>query len=126
MYWYKKQVNVYFHEAIEKTKEVLQKECFGVLTEIEVKATLKNKLAVDYDNYMFLVACNPPFAYKSLQAEKELGLLLPCNVIVYQDNRKVFVSSILPTIAMNMIESKELKEIAMQVEDKLKKVIDNV
>jgi uncharacterized protein (DUF302 family) len=86
MYGYKKQVNTSFEEALQRTKEELQKEGFGVLTEIDVKATLKKKLDVDYDNYLILGACNPPFAYQSLQAEKDIGLLLlPCNVIAYED-----------------------------------------
>ncbi|MBU2609136.1 MAG: DUF302 domain-containing protein [Chloroflexi bacterium] len=126
MYGYKKQVNVSFEKALEKTRAELQKEGFGVLTEIDVKATLKKKLDVDYDNYIILGACNPPFAYKALQAEKDIGLLLPCNVIVYEQEGEIFVSAIVPTVAMNMVENEELRGIAEQVELKLKKVIDNI
>ncbi len=126
MYSYKKQVNVAFEEAVEKTREELKKQDFGILTEIDVKATLKKKLDIDYDDYVILGACNPPFAYKSLQAEKEIGLMLPCNVIVYKQDGNVFVSAILPTKAMGMIDNPELKKIAEEVEEKLKKVIDSI
>ena len=88
MYGYKKQVDMSYDAAVQNTRDELQKEGFGILTEIDVKATLKKKLDVDYDKYIILGACNPPFAYKALQAEKEIGLLLPCNVIVYEDQGK--------------------------------------
>jgi uncharacterized protein (DUF302 family) len=87
---------------------------------------MKKKLDVDYDNYLILGACNPPFAHQALQAEKEIGLLLPCNVIVYEDNNEVYISAILPTIAMNMVESEELAKIAKEVETRLISVIDAV
>ncbi len=125
-YGYKRQVNISYSDAVTKVKSELQKEGFGVLTEIDVKATIKKKLNVDYDNYIIIGACNPPFAYQALQAEKDIGLLLPCNVIVYDDGGKTFAASILPTQAMNMIENKKLNDIAVQVESKLKKVIDNI
>ena len=125
MYGYKKTVNLRFNDAVEKVTQELQKEGFGVLTKIDVKATIKKKFNIDYDNYVILGACNPPFAYKALETEKEIGLLLPCNVIIYEEKGKVNVSSILPTVAMNMIENLKLKEIANEVEEKLKRVIDN-
>ncbi len=126
MYGYKKKVLVSFEKAVEKTHEELQKEGFGVLTEIDVRATLKKKLDVDYDNYIILGACNPPFAYQALQVEKDIGLLLPCNVIVYEQEGEIYVSAILPTVAMSMVENEELRRIAAQVEQKLKQVIDNI
>ena len=122
-YGYKRQVNIPYEKAVMKTKEELQKEGFGVLTEIDVKATLKKKLNVDFDKYLIIGACNPPFAYKALQTEKDIGLLLPCNVIVYEDKGKTYISAIVPTAAMSMVENKELAAIASQVEGKLKKVI---
>lgn len=125
-YGYKKQVNISYQEAIRKTKEELQKEAFGVLTEIDVKAILKAKLDVDYDKYIILGACNPQFAYQALQAEQDIGLLLPCNVIVYETGGQTFVAAILPTAAMSIVENEQLREIAMAVEEKLIKVIDNV
>jgi uncharacterized protein (DUF302 family) len=123
-YGYSKKVNTSFSQTIEKVKEELQKEGFGILTEIDVKATLKKKLDVDFQDYVILGACNPPNAYKSLQAEIEIGLMLPCNVIIYQKNVSVFVSAVMPTIAMGMIDNKSLKEIAINIENKLKKAID--
>ncbi len=125
-YGYRKQLDVPFAGALEKVKAELAKEGFGILTEIDVKATLKNKLDVEYDNYVILGACNPPFAYQALQTEKEIGLLLPCNVIVYEDAGKVFVSAILPTVAMGMVEREGLGDIATKVEEKLKKVINSL
>ena len=126
MYGYSKELELGFEKAVEKTKEELKKEGFGVLTEIDVKATLKKKLDVDFDKYIILGVCNPPFAHKALKAEKEIGLLLPCNVIVYEDKGTVNVSAMLPTSAMSMIDNPELEDIAEQVEDKLKKAIDNI
>ncbi|MBC8495312.1 DUF302 domain-containing protein [archaeon] len=126
MYGYNKQTNASFEETIEKTKEELQKEGFGVLTEIDVKATFKKKLGVEFDKYIILGACNPPFAYKALQVEKEIGLMLPCNVIVYEQEGKTVVSTILPTVAMSMVGNENLKAIAEEIEEKLKRVVDNI
>lgn len=125
-YGYKKEVPLPFAEAVARTKEELAKEGFGVLTEIDVKETLKKKLDVDYDNYIILGACNPPFAFKALQAEREIGLLLPCNIIVYEETGKTFVSAILPTVAMGMVENPSLGELGKAVEEKLKRVVDNI
>lgn len=123
-YGYTKQIALPFADAVEKTRTALQTEGFGVLTEIDVKATLKKKLDKDVDNYLILGACNPPFAAKALEAEKEIGLLLPCNVIVYEDGGNVFVSAILPSVAMQMVENPALADIAGQVEEKLKRAVD--
>lgn len=125
-YGYKKQLNIPFVEAVEKTKAGLAEEGFGILTEIDVRGTLKKKLNVEYDNYIILGACNPPFAYQALQTEKEIGLLLPCNVIVYEDGGKVFASAILPSVAMGMVDRPGLADIATKVEQKLKKVVDTL
>lgn len=126
MYGYKKIIKLPYNKAVERVKEELAKEGFGVLTEIDVKATLKKKLDVDFDNYIILGACNPPNAYKALQTEQDIGLMLPCNVIVYEKNGKTTVSAVKPTIAMQMIDNDTLKGIAVEIEAKLKKVIDNV
>lgn len=125
-YGYSKKVSLTFDEAVAKTKEVLALEGFGVLTEIDVKATMKKKLGIDYDNYLILGACNPASAHKALQAEKEIGLLLPCNVIVYENEGAVYVSAILPSAAMSMVENPALAALAEEVEPKLKKVIDSL
>jgi len=126
MYGYKIKSKHSYKETIEKTKSELMKEGFGVLTEIDVKETLKKKLDVDFENYIILGACNPSFALKALQAEHEIGLMLPCNVIVYDKDGDTFVSAILPATAMGMINNEELQAIAMQVEEKLKAVINNI
>jgi uncharacterized protein (DUF302 family) len=125
-YGYKKQVDLSFSDTVEKVKEELKKEGFGVLTEIDVKATMKKKIDVDYDNYVILGACNPQFAHKALQVDKQIGLLLPCNVIVYEDGGGVVASSIIPTVAMSVADVPELTEVACGVEEKLKNVINNI
>ncbi len=124
-YGYRKSMKLPFAEAVDKVKTELTNEGFGVLSEIDIKATLKKKLDIDYDNYVILGACNPPNAYKALQAEQEVGLLLPCNVIIYESDDKVYASAILPTTAMGIVENKALAEIAKVIEQKLKTVLDN-
>ncbi len=125
-YSYKKQLDITFDDSIEKIKEALSIEGFGVLTEIDVKSTMKKKLELDYNNYIILGACNPEFAHKALQSEYEIGLMLPCNVIVYEKDSNVFVSVIMPTSAMGMVDNTELKDIAKEVEEKLKRVVDSM
>ena len=125
-YGYKRKVPLSFTEAVEKTKAELVKEGFGVLTEIDVRAPLKKKLNIDYENYFILGACNPPFALKALKTEKDIGLLLPCNVTVYEEEGAVFVSTILPTIAMAMVDNPSLASLGAEVEEKLKRVVNNV
>ena len=126
MYAYKKKINMSISKAIEKTKEELKKEGFGVLTQIDVKTTLKEKLNIDREDYVILGACNPTLAHKALEQEQDLGLMLPCNVIVYVKEGKTIVAAIKPTVQMEKIGNPKLNEIAMQVEEKLKKVIDRV
>jgi uncharacterized protein (DUF302 family) len=116
-----------FSEAIEKVTQELKKEGFGVLTEIDVKETLKKKLDVDFKNYKILGACNPGFAHQALLKEDKIGSMLPCNVIVEEDeNGNVEISAVNPTASMQAVENDELKEIATQVRDQLQKVIKNV
>ncbi|MEK7151847.1 MAG: DUF302 domain-containing protein [Patescibacteria group bacterium] len=125
-YSYTKQVPLSFQEAKEKTVAALAEEGFGILTEVDVKATLKKKLGVPSGEYVILGACNPPFAYQALQAEKEIGLFMPCNVIVYEKEGNIFVSAILPTTAMGMLDNPALSDIAVLAEAKLKKAVDSV
>jgi uncharacterized protein (DUF302 family) len=125
-YGHKRKVPLSFADTVSKTKAELSKEGFGVLTEIDVRATLKKKLNVEYANYIILGACNPPFAFQALKSEKEIGLFLPCNVIVYEEGGETFVSAVLPTVAMSMVENPELSVIAVEVEAKLKKVVDSL
>jgi len=115
-----------FSDIIEKTKHALVQEGFGVLTEIDVKATMKKKLDVDIEQYVILGACNPPFAYKALQAEPEIGLLLPCNVIVYEKKGQVIVSAINPAVAMSMVENDSVATVATEVGEKLHAVIESL
>lgn len=126
MYGYKQEVRMSYEDALEKVRAELQKEEFGVLTEIDVKATLKKKLDVDVDKYIILGACNPPMAHKALETEQDIGLMLPCNVIVYEKEGKTYVASIRPSVAMAMIDNPELKEIATGIEERLKNVIDRI
>ena len=126
MYSIKKEVKIIYDGAVLKVREALKNEGFGILTEIDVKATLKKKLNADFDNYLILGACNPPLAHKALQAEPDLGLMLPCNVIVYEKEGKTFVAAIRPTIQMQKIGNPQLALIAAKVEEKLKNVIANV
>lgn len=125
-YGYRKEVKATFIEAIEKAKQALKNDGFGVLTEIDIKDTLKNKLNVEIENYTILGACHPPSAYQSIQSEIEIGLMLPCNVIVFQKKDAVFVSAIMPTVAMGMIENSELGNVALDIEKRLKLVIDSL
>lgn len=125
-YGYSKEVDYDFDTAVQKTTEALKEHGFGVLTTIDVKAKMKEKIDEDMDDYIILGACNPASAFKVLQMEIEIGLLLPCNVIVYKKDDKVHVSAIRPTQAMGMIDQPELKPIAEEIEQKLKTVIDQI
>lgn len=114
-----------FDDALEKVTAALKDEGFGVLTEIDVKATLKKKLDVEFRNYKILGACNPPFAHKSLLAEPRLGLMLPCNVIVQEkEEGGVEIAAIDPLASMAAIENKDLESVAVEVRQKLKNVIE--
>jgi uncharacterized protein (DUF302 family) len=126
-YYFNKTVPGTFDEVIQKVTEALKVQGFGVLTEIDLKATLKKKLDVDFYNYTILGACNPAFAYKALQAEDKIGTMLPCNVIVQEKQAgQVEVSAVDPAASMQAIENNKLKEISLEVRDKLKKVIDQL
>ena len=120
-------VNLSFDDAINKITEELKKEGFGILTDIDVKATLKKKLDVDFRQYRILGACNPPFAYQALQAEDKIGTMLPCNVVVQEkENGKIEISAIDPISSMQAVQNEKLLNIAKQIQNKLKKVIDNL
>lgn len=126
-YYFSKILNISFEEAIPKVTEELRKEGFGILTEIDVKETLKKKLNVDFKKYRILGACNPPFAYQALQAEDKIGTMLPCNVIVQElAEGKVEVAAIDPVASMQAVKNLELGGVAEQVRIKLRKVIDNL
>jgi len=126
-YYFSKTLDTSFEKAIETVTEALSQEGFGVLTDIDIKATLKKKLDVDVANYRILGACNPPFAYEALQAEDKIGAMLPCNVIVQEkEDGKVEVSAVDPVASMQAIENPKLGDVADTIQKKLKKIIDNL
>ena len=126
-YYFSRVLDVTFDGAITKVKEELKKQGFGVLTEIDVRETLKKKLDVNFRNYKILGACNPQFAYQALQKEDKIGLMLPCNVILQEHAEgKVEVSVIDPIASMQAIENPDLLGVAEQVQAKLKSVIDSL
>lgn len=126
-YHFSKIVERPFDEAVDDTTAALQSEGFGVLTTIDVKATLKKKLDVDFRPYTILGACNPGFAYKALEAEDKIGTMLPCNVILQQrDGGKVEISAVDPIASMGAIDNPALGEIAGKVRELLQAVVDKI
>ncbi len=123
-YYFSKRINTTFEDAIVLVTEELKKEGFGVLTEIDVKATLKKKLDVDFPRYQILGACHPQSAYKALQAESKIGLMLPCNVIVRElKEGGVEVAAVDPIASMQAVENPALGDVASEIQGKLKKII---
>ncbi|OGG01789.1 MAG: hypothetical protein A3F83_04710 [Candidatus Glassbacteria bacterium RIFCSPLOWO2_12_FULL_58_11] len=126
-YHISKTVNCPFSEALDKAALELKKEGFGVLTEIDVRATMKKKLDVDFRNYKILGACNPNFAHRALAAEDKVGVLLPCNVVVQEHaDGRVEVSALAPAGLMKAVGNPALDELADQVEAALKRVIESI
>ncbi len=126
-YYFSKTINDSFENALKKTTESLKNEGFGVLTEIDMKVTLKNKLDVDIRNYKILGACNPSFAYKAFQVEDMVGTMLPCNIVVQEyEPGKVTIAAIDPIASMMAIKNDTLGAIAEEVRGKLKKVVDTL
>ena len=125
-YGFSKTVDMSYEQAIEKVTAELKKEGFGVLTFIDVKETLKQKINVDFKKYAILGACNPPIAHKALQEEEQLGLLLPCNVIVYEKEGKTIVSIFDPMVMTWILENEQMKPIASEVQEKLQRVLTAV
>ena len=126
-YYFAKTVSASLEDAEKKVTQALKSEGFGILTEIDVKATLRKKLDVDFHPYKILGACNPPFALQALQAEEKIGLMLPCNVIIQEkEPGKCEVAAIDPLTAMGMIPNPKLKDIAGNVRAKLIKVIETL
>lgn len=126
-YYFSDKIVAGFDEAIERTKGALKNEGFGIITEIDVKNTFKEKLAVDFKNYRILGACNPNFAYRALQAEDKAGIMLPCNVIVQETEAgSVEVAAVDPVASMAAIDNPELLKIAETVREKLESAIKNL
>ncbi|MHB8930143.1 MAG: DUF302 domain-containing protein [Melioribacteraceae bacterium] len=128
MAYYNSKIVAYsFEDAIIKITEELKKEGFGILTEIDVKETLKKKLDVDFRKYKILGACNPSYAYKALQTEENIGVLLPCNIVVQQrEDGKIQVSVVNPIESMQAVKNDALGEVAVTVSSKLQKVLENL
>ena len=124
-YYFNKTVELSFEDAVARVTEELKKEGFGVLTEIDVAATMKKKLDVDFRPYKILGACNPTFAYKALSAEPHIGIYLPCNVIV-QDagDGKTDVAAVDPFVAMSRVENPALEPVASEIRARLQRVIE--
>ncbi len=122
-YGFSKTINEPFDNVLDRVKEELQKEGFGILTSIDLRDKFKEKLDIDFKKYIILGACNPPSAYKALQYEEDIGLMLPCNVVVYEKEGKTVVSIVKPTVAMRVIDNEQLSEIANHIEEKLRKVL---
>ena len=122
-YGFSKTVDLTYEQAIEKVTSELKKEGFGVLTFIDVKETLKQKINVDFKKYAILGACNPPIAHRALLEEEQLGLLLPCNVIVYEKEGKTNISIFDPMVMTWIIENDQMKPIATEVQEKLQRVL---
>jgi uncharacterized protein (DUF302 family) len=126
-YYFSKIVNIDFDKAVEKVIENLKLEGFGVLTQIDVKETLKKKLDVDFKKYKILGACNPPYAYKALQSEDKIGTMLPCNVVVIdQGNGQTEISAVNPVASMMAVKNEGLAPVALEISSKLQKVIEGI
>ena len=126
-YYFTTTIKGNFNGVIESVTQLLKNEGFGVLTEINIQQTLKNKLNVDFKKYTILGACNPAFAYEALQAEDKIGTMLPCNIIVQEiDANTIEVSSINPLVSMEAVKNKQLENIAQEVSNKLQNVINNL
>lgn len=124
-YGFSRSLELPLDRARERVIEALKREGFGVLMEIPLHEKLKEKIGVDYRRYHILGACNPPAAYRALQAEEDIGLMLPCNVVLYEKDGRTVLSIIRPTVAMEMIDNPNLQAVAEETEAKLKRVFES-
>ncbi len=126
-YYFSKILDVSFDQAVAGVSEELKKGGFGILTEIDVRETMKAKLNVDFRKYRILGACNPPFAYEALKTEDKIGLMMPCNVIVQEtSDGRIEVAAIDPLESMSAVANPKLQDLAVEIRDKLKTVIDSL
>ena len=125
-YGFKKEISLPFQKAEAVVTDELKKRGFGILTRIDVKEKFKEKLGIDFPNYVILGACNPPYAHKAIQAEEDIGLLLPCNVIVYEKEGKTILAIMKPSAGMGMVRNDTLNQVATEVEAILKEVFDSI
>jgi len=122
-YAFQVKTSLRFEDAISKAVELLQTEGFGILTEIDVQATLKKKLGLDYKPYRILGACNPPFAHRTLSAVPQVGVLLPCNVVIWDEGSHRIVAAMEPKVMGKIIDHQEIKSVAVEVSEKLRRVL---
>ncbi len=122
-YGFGQRVALPYEQAVERTKEALKAEGFGILTEIDVRKTMKDKLDADFRPYVILGACNPPLAYKALQAEADVGLLLPCNVVVQEDGGGARVTAMDPEAALGIVQSEALRQVATEAKTRLQRAM---
>ncbi len=125
-YGLSKELDMPFDDALERVKDALKSEGFGVLTEIDMQATLKQKLQVDFRKYQIIGAWNPPLAHTALQAELQVGLLLPCNVIVYEENDGTTVAAFDPVAAMGLAQNADLEDVAREAKARLKRALESL
>lgn len=118
--------NVTFEDAITHVTDLLKEQGFGIITEIDVKETMKKKLDIDFRKYKILGACNPSFAHKALQFEDKIGTMLPCNVIVQENGKNIEVAAIKPISSMMAVENPNLTGVAQEIQSRLEKVIENL
>lgn len=125
-YYFKTIMNDSFDAAITKTTEALKKEGFGVISDIDMQSKFKEKLNVDFKKYRILGACHPPSAYKAIQVEDKIGTMLPCNVLVIEQENGVEIAAVNPVASMMSIENPGLSSLAQEITEKLRKVIDSL
>jgi len=126
-YYFEKNTNYDFDTAVKRIKEELQKEGFGILAEIDMKKTLKEKINADFMQYKILEACNPPFAYESLKAEANIGIMLPCNIVIRETkDQQTKVAVVNPVSAMQGVKNDKMDAIARQIQTKLKNALNAV
>jgi uncharacterized protein (DUF302 family) len=125
-YGFIKKVDCSYEQLLEKLPSLLKNEGFGILAQIDVRETLKAKLSVDFPKYIILGVCNPPLAYKALQKETNIGLMLPCNVIVYEKDNETYFAIAKPTIAMGGVDNPDLSDVAKEAESRLAKVFNSI
>ena len=123
-YGYRKEIDGTFPQVVEKIRKSLSNNNFGIISEIDVSAKLNEKLNEDFPQYLILGACNPKLALEALNIEKEIGLLFPCNVIIYKESDKIFVSAVMPTATMSFVENEKLMDVFKRAELVLKSAID--
>ncbi len=123
-YFITKTIETNFDEAIQKVTEALTKEGFGIVTDFNVSNAFKNKLGIDFRPYRVLGACNPPFAREAIDAEENIGVLLPCNVVIQQKENEIIVSAVNPTSTMEAVNNEKVSKVANKIHDKLKKVFE--